>query len=279
MLQGVPGEFKNRISYYGVDSALNIEGKSLESVLAEDLIVLIDYFGWPAPRDLIVELQRKGAVVLEDACQVLPGALNTPADFLLFSPRKYFGVPDGAILISREEINVGCWDMQPVPHDWWSKSLRASILRHDFDLGTSSREWFELFQQCELNPPIGPFRMSELSRSFLTYAFDPIRIAAKRKENYSRLYKEFSEFAVLGPLPDSVVPLGFPMCVPNRPHVLERLFAEEIYPAVHWPITGVVPEEFRSSHNLSTQIMTLPCDQRYEDGDIARMIAALHAFL
>lgn len=36
----------------------------------------------------------------------------------------------------------------------------------------------------------------------------------------------------------------------------QALFDHEIYPPVHWPIKGIVPEKFRDSHQLSDEIMT-----------------------
>ncbi len=51
----------------------------------------------------------------------------------------------------------------------------------------------------------------------------------------------------------------------------------EIYPAVHWPIADVVPPEFETSHRLAGEIMTLPCDQRYDRSDMERILARMRA--
>lgn len=54
-----------------------------------------------------------------------------------------------------------------------------------------------------------------------------------------------------------------------------KLFSHEIYPPIHWAIDGVVPYEFKGSHELSSKIMTLPCDARYDIEDMERMVAVL----
>ena len=279
VLQAIPERFQGRVEYYGIGSDLRVCRADLSKVVPGDLVVLVDYFGWPVSRDLILELQREGAVVLEDACQVLPGALESPADFLVFSPRKFLGVPDGAILVSRGRGDVAQWKTEPVPSTWWGQALRASLLRRDFDRGASSREWFELFRECESNAPVGPYRMSELSALLLTTACDPGMIGALRRLNYRVLLGELSDYAIFTELPDSVIPLGFPLRIENRAAVQHRLYAERIYPAVHWALAETVPSGFQGSHQLSRQILTLPCDQRYEESEMVRMLAVLREVL
>lgn len=71
------------------------------------------------------------------------------------------------------------------------------------------------------------------------------------------------------------VPLGFPVFLEHRDEVRNKLFAHDIYPPIRWAIDGVVPDEFIDSHELSSQIMTLPCDGRYDVADMERMVAVL----
>jgi len=65
------------------------------------------------------------------------------------------------------------------------------------------------------------------------------------------------------------------MRVQNRDRLRQILFDQEIYPPVHWPIQDVVSEKFIESHRLSAEIMTLPCDQRYDIRDMERMAEAV----
>lgn len=83
------------------------------------------------------------------------------------------------------------------------------------------------------------------------------------------------EMAIFPDLPEGVVPLGFPVRMAERDAARQRLFAEDIYPPVHWPIEDVVPPEFQSSHRLARWIMTLPCDQRCSPDDLDRALAIL----
>jgi hypothetical protein len=71
------------------------------------------------------------------------------------------------------------------------------------------------------------------------------------------------------------VPLGFPVRLRNRDTVRQGMFKHDIYPPVHWPIKGKVPVEFRASHRLARQVMTIPCDQRYSVEEMKRVAGVL----
>jgi dTDP-4-amino-4,6-dideoxygalactose transaminase len=114
--------------------------------------------------------------------------------------------------------------------------------------------------------------MSELSEAMLKHAMNWEDISVRRRKNYLHLQEKIGEFALIPLLDDATVPLGFPVRVANRNSIREALFRAEIYPPVHWPINECVPDEFTESHTLSREIMTLPCDQRYNEEDLDRMI-------
>jgi dTDP-4-amino-4,6-dideoxygalactose transaminase len=113
--------------------------------------------------------------------------------------------------------------------------------------------------------------MSELSRVLLRNSFDYSTIAQRRVDNYLALADKLGSSALFPCLPDQTVPLGFPIRTKERDKVRQALFAHEIYPPVHWPIQGVVSKEYGDSHKLASEIMTLPCDQRYNREDMDRM--------
>ena len=113
--------------------------------------------------------------------------------------------------------------------------------------------------------------MSELSKSLLLHTFDYATIAQRRRENYKILAETLSAIALFPTLTTDVVPLGFPIRLENRDTIRQVLFEHQIYSPVHWPIQGIVPGRFEDSHRLAAEIMTLPCDQRYDRQDMERM--------
>jgi hypothetical protein len=117
--------------------------------------------------------------------------------------------------------------------------------------------------------------MSELSWTLLRYSFDYLAIAQRRVANYRLLLNKLGDIALFTHLPENVVPLGFPLRVRRRDSLRQILFDNQIYPPVHWPTQGIVPQEFSESHKLADEIMTLPCDQRYGGEDMERMASII----
>jgi dTDP-4-amino-4,6-dideoxygalactose transaminase len=259
--------------FYEVGYDLTVSRREwLKDVQRGDLVVVIDYFGFPADQSIMHDVKEKHAWILEDACQaLLTSEVGRLSDFVVFSPRKFLGVPEGGILALNQATDLDGVSLEAPPADWWLKTLNANIMRREFDLYGGDRRWFTLFQETEREFPVGYYAMSELSRTLLLHAFDYATIAQRRIQNYQVLNDQLGDVAVFPQLPAKVVPSGFPIRLKNRGVVRERLFEHAIYPPVHWPIQGVVPDDFSDSHRLATEIMTLPCDQRYGSGDMNRM--------
>lgn len=258
--------------FYRNDYDLRALPGTLDGVRQGDLVEVIDYFGFPADQSVIQQVRESGAWLLEDACQaMLTDGIGKNADFTLFTPRKFVGVPDGGVLVSRSDIDLRSIVLEPPPHQWWTKALGAAVLRTKFDLYGGSRHWFALYQELEECMPLGRYAMSELSRMLMNSAFDYATIARRRVQNYLTLAHELSHLALYPSLPSGVVPLGFPVRLANRDEMLNKLYDHNIYPPVHWQFRGILPPEFTESYRLLDDIMMLPCDQRYGHEDMLRM--------
>lgn len=262
-----------QINFFEVNCHLEIDKISwIEQIERGDLVIFIDYFGFPVDSKIIESVKARGAFTLEDASQaLLTNEVGKNSDFVLFSPRKILGIPDGGILTYRHNLEFDLESLIPPPVRWWLKSLSASLLRREFDKHGGDKYWFQLFQEVETDQPIGNFKMSELSKTLIFHSFDYSEIASQRKANFNSLLGNLSEIGIYKHLPQTVVPVGFPIRVKNRDQLRQKLFSEEIYPPLHWPIDGIVPESFAESHRLESEIMTLPCDQRYTVEDMERV--------
>jgi hypothetical protein len=272
MLQSVPAG-SSVIRFFSIGEALHLADEAwLDDVRPGDVVVFIDYFGFSTWSEIGARAKARGAIVVEDAAQgFLSGHFSPVADFLICSPRKFLGVPDGGVLAARAHPALPPVSLSPPPEEWWQGAWRAATLRRDFDQAGGPRTWFELFQHAEANSPAANTAMSDLSRRILFGSIDYAAVRARRRGNYRLLASALGEFALFPELPPETVPLGFPVRVPERDRVRQELFAAEIFPPVHWPIQGVVPDQFSASHVLAREIMTLPCDQRYDESDMQRL--------
>jgi len=260
--------------FFEIDYNLKVRSHQWVSEVASgDLVIFIDYFGFPYDRQLAAEVKGRGAWVLEDACQaLLSGHVGVYSDFVLFSVVKWIGAPDGGILRFPESIPVSGISLKTPATTWCLKALEASVLRREFDDGLPTRErWFKLFREKEDTMPLGPYAMSQLSQGIMNSSVDYSLIAERRVDNYGMLLERLAQYAIFPRIEPDVVPLGFPVRVANRDAVRKALFEHQIYPAVHWSIDGVTPGEYEDSHRLSRHIMTLPCDQRYGPEDMERI--------
>ena len=269
--------FLNRrvpIRYYPVNSRLAIENTAwIDEVESGDLVIAIHYFGFTMTGFPAAALAEKGATIVEDASQ----ALFLPQQFtessgILYSPRKFIGVPDGGVLVSRDPTGVDAMSLAPPPSAWWRDAFAMVQKRRDFDLVGGRNEWFALFQKTESEFPLGLYRASELSTMILAYGADYEAIRSQRRKNYQRLFDRLSQYAMFSDLSDNTVPLGFPVQVDanRRQHILTRLYEHQIYAPVHWRLDGIVPESFQSAHTVSQSILTLICDQRCTLDDMDR---------
>jgi hypothetical protein len=262
------------VRFFPVDARLRVADRSwLTSVQPGDMVVFIDYFGFREWVDEGLEARRRGAWVVEDACQAL--LLRTfceAAHFAFASPRKFVGVPDGGILVALGDAPLPTV-AEPAPREWWMDALEASVRRASFDRrDTADRSWFDLFQRVEPGGPLQACQMSSLSRHLLRHAIPWPEIEERRQRNFRYLAGTLSEFAIFDRLPDGVSPLGFPIRLANRHTVRTRLFERDIYPPIHWPLAGIVPADYHVSHQLASEILTLPCDQRYAPEDLQEMV-------
>ena len=261
------------IRFYENDYNLRVLPEALSGVRQGDLVEVIDYFGFPADERVMHQVRETGAWLLEDACQaMLTEGVGKNADFTLFTPRKFVGIPDGGILVSnRKDVDLHHIVLEPPPSRWWMTVLGAAVLRREFDLYGGSRRWFELYREMEDGMPMGRYAMSDMSRTLMNSAFDYASIAERRVQNYQVLAGELSHLALYPSLASGVVPLGFPVRLANRDDVLKKLYEHDIYPPVHWQFRGVLPAEFKESYRLLGDIMMLPCDQRYGRADMLRL--------
>lgn len=248
-----------------------------------DLVCTIDYFGFRSMPAVKRQAKIQGAWVLEDACQaLLTTGVGSDADFVLYSPRKFVGVPDGGLLIDKKKIlpTEPVFD-QPDP-EWRIPQINAWMRRGQFDQrggDGADRSWFQLYKKAKQNAPVKPQNMSSISADLLYRAFDYKHISEKREKNYNILQKNIGGVSLRGRLDEGIVPLGFAIYLKNeyeRNEIKKSLIENKIYPPVHWDIKNSVPKHFKESHSLSKRILTIPVDQRYEIRDMERIINVLN---
>jgi dTDP-4-amino-4,6-dideoxygalactose transaminase len=269
------------VRYYAV-------GPQLRAVDADpqagDTLLFVHYFGHRhhAAADASAGWRAQGVRIVEDCVQAgLTASIGTHGDYAVTSLRKLLAVPDGALLASPASVAL---DADPSSEEFVVAKLAGKLLR---GARADDASYLRLFAHAEaLLEDARPRRMSWLSDRLLRAA-DLASAAVRRRTNWTQLGKALRQtprLRGLAPLFDTLgegeAPLGLPVRVPRdqRDALRRHLAQQRIFCAVHWPLEHLPPGTFAQERALSTQLLTLPIDQRYGARDMARVVEALEAF-
>ncbi len=231
-----------------------------------DAVLAVDYFGRLPPSEFRALCRaRPDCHWIEDRAQALsPG--EAWGQYLLYSPRKLVGVPDGGVLVARDGL--------PLPADiidGRSAELPAVFRRLDDPAGDRPDLWFPFFRAEEARMDAQPVAMSRLSRLLLD-RIDPAPLKARRLAN-AALLREMLPDLLLWPEADAdEVPLGVPIVVGDAAAFVAGMAQARIWCARHWAALPSPRAEFRAAHDLSARLVTLPCDQRYDREDMLHIV-------
>lgn len=121
--------------------------------------------------------------------------------------------------------------------------------------------------------------MTPLSLDILA-AVSMARLASPRFANWRALDQRLQPWSA-HPAEPAAPPLGYVLRLDpdRRDRVLHGLHAQRIFAAVHWPKILGGPESFPRETLWTRELLTLPCDHRYNVGEMARIADAVIALL
>ena len=256
------------VHYYPLDPALRPRVDYLDGHLrAADHVLAVDYFGRPVA-DPFRSLVRRHPDVgwIEDRAQALNTGQPAWGDWILYSPRKLCGTPDGGILAARSRALPA---LSPRRLDAFGFVLPL-IERHEDEDERDNERWYANFRREEAKMTVEPHAMSRLSLDLLRHC-DVEADTGVRCRNFAALHERLARWAFLDSLVPGFAPLGFPIRVQSAARLVERLARQRVFAARHWPELPCDPEQFEAEHRLSRELVTLPCDYRYDEADMHRL--------
>lgn len=235
------------------------------SLTAGESFLYVNYFGL---YDHVVEsLQAIHPDLIIDNSQAFFSQPSSGVESF-YSPRKFFGVPDGGYAYSRFKVN-------PVERD--QSFSRCDHLVRRLDLDATSA--YEHFQKNEEGFPGMPVRtMSRLTQRLLENIDYP-EVIQSRRTNFLYLHDRFESINLLSiDLRSESVPMVYPLVV-EKPGLREHLIDHQIYVAQYWP--EVLRQSHRGSHAyyMTTHLVPLPIDQRYTTADMERIHELIARYL
>jgi hypothetical protein len=251
------------IAWYRLDDQLGVESEvQLEP---GDLILVVNYFGvCGRNEDSAVTRFGPDRVILDRAQAFFASARESLAT--IYSPRKFFGVPDGGLMLTRVPIAP--------PDERDPDSIRRSahlLARHDGD----PRRGYAAFREAEESlEDVRPLAMSGLTQRILE-SVDYEAVRARRNANFRFLHQRLGSHNVF---PIEIGAVDGPLCYPfltRRPGVRELLIRNNVFVPRYWQDAADRVDADAFEHRLVHECHAIPCDQRYGERELARVVDLL----
>ncbi len=221
-------------------------------------VLYTNYFGVCA--NLVDILAQKYRNLIIDNAQAFYMPFKGYASF--YSPRKFFGLPDGGLLYCRDKLQLP--DAKGISYDMCSHLLK----RIDADASTG---YADFQRNDEALGERGVQQMSALTQALLGN-IDYTGAKAKRLENFAFLHKALSARNKLTfALSDCDVPMIYPFLTDDS-DLRTKLIENKIFVATYWPGTEDTCPPGSTGAYLRRHLIPLPIDQRYGINEMKRII-------
>lgn len=242
----------------------DLEPQELPELRAGEALICNNYFGL---KQACVErlAQHYGTRLIVDNAQAFYAA-PLPGIDAIYSPRKFFGVPDGGFAYCHASFSG------ELPRDVSWQRMEHLLRRHDEGAEAGYPTFCTNSEQLDESPLR---RMSALTQALLR-SVDTARAAQSRRANYAQLHAALHQTNHLSlPMVAEAVPLVYPYLVPCGAELRRRLIAEKIFVASYWPNVTEWAAPGTWEHTLATDLLALPIDQRYGPAEMQRIIECI----
>ena len=245
--------------FYHIDE--NLEPVELPVLKEGEAFLYTNYFGLKQQcADRLA--QHYGSHMIVDNAQAF-FAQPLPDIDTFYSPRKFFGVPEGGYLYCKAPIDMEL--PQSVSYDRMSHLLKRVDVGAEAAYGDFKMNDGALGQQ-----PI--MRMSTLTENLLK-AIDYVSIIEKRKKNYQLLDQALRQYNQLNlTCSEETVPMVYPYLLKQNAALKKKLIENKIFVATYWPNVMDWCKENDWEYQLAQQACFLPVDQRYGEEEMKRII-------
>ena len=244
--------------FYHIDEKLE-PAFDYSSLDQNEYFLYINYFG--LKDKFICSLVNEVSNLIIDNSQSF-FSKPVPGKDTFYSPRKFFGIPDGAYLYTDKKL-----DMDLV-QDFSFSRMKHLVGR----IETGAEKSYKLFKKDEaLLTGQSIKKMSNLTYHMLD-SINYKNVSKKRRENFNFIHGTLGgrnqlDFDLI---PDTV-PMIYPFLNPNGATLRERLINSRIFIASYWPnVLKTVPKD-SFDYNLARNLIALPIDQRYTTRHMCRL--------
>lgn len=253
------------IDFYSLTDEFEIK----ESIKLDDgsLIYYVNYFGLLSVQvNNVIFSYGKNNVIVDNCQAMFCEPFNAIAT--IYSPRKFFGLPDGGLLCTTDPRI-----RQPSQRDQSSENRMGHLisrLTKDAEIGYSQ---YLKSEQAISESPIRS--MSKLTERLLD-SIDFEKARGIRIDNVNYLHDRLGKYNQLKlDLSQPVAPLCYPFLPRIRTSERSDFISKRVFLPSYWPevLSRTSKGSFESC--LASKALFLPCDQRYDLDDMDTLLNLL----
>lgn len=223
-------------------------------------IVYNNYFGVLGKK--VRELAKIYPNLIVDNAQAFYSNTNCRAS--IYSPRKFFGLPDGGILRGKD---IPILDIEKgISYNLCSHLLERIDMGAEFGYQEFVKN-DKFLEELPLN------KMSRLTNKLMRN-IDYNKVRKRRLENFRVLQESLSTNFPISMSEDDV-PMVYPFYINDGSRLKEKLINNKIFCATYWPNVFDSCSSTSVEFNLAKNLILLPIDQRYGEEEMKRILKLL----
>lgn len=229
-----------------------------------EFIIANNYFGI---KDAYIQqlAERYGDRLIVDCAQAF-FAKPIPGIKCFYSTRKYVGVADGGVAY-----------LGNLPNDRVEINEIERSDDHDSHLLKRKRfgaeAGFADYQANEKKLDNQPIRWMPVNTKWILDHIDYDKVIARRRENFQYLQEALAakNQLQLPPMDLFECPMVYPFLMDTERDLRKELIENKVFAARYWPNVKEV-HGFETEYDLAMNVIPIPCDQRYSDEEMNRII-------
>lgn len=248
--------------FYRIDE--NLELADDIELKPNELLVYTNYFGVKNKYcDSIAD--KYGDQAILDCSQALFYDPR-PTKQVFYSPRKFFGLPDGGILYTSKKL--------PTKLEASTSYDHAGHLLKRLDAGPEAG--YDDFKANDNKLRRQPMAQMSTMTQALWASLDFETAKHKRNENFKFLNDKLGSHNKLSELFDQIDgPLCYPYMTDSK-SLRQTLIEAKVYTPFYWPNVKQWCDPEELEYQLAETIIPLPIDQRYDEQDMERIVSLIN---
>lgn len=239
------------------------------------LVLLINYFGLQDQTATAKAIKEAypNSIIIEDDVQAyycFAEETNPYADYRFTSLRKTFSSPDGGLVYTKHSM-----PMATQPNSFAKYKIEAGVMKcHRGEEGVKDEDYLALFEKGSELIDENYESVMSIDGQRLFVGTDLQFVKQKRQENAACLLEGLKSLGMepLIEVPEDKVPLFIPIWLEDRNTIRKRLFQNEVFCPVHWPLEGL---PLKKGAEMAQHELSLIVDQRYSTNDMDLILTLL----